>query len=256
MHYSTYKTKKQRNAKLPLKIQQVQKKSIQQFFFYLTLHFCVFNSGFKSEDLAEDLNIKNATYLATQASHYSIKYQGLPLGRLPMYSLTVSEILRLHLLSSGARINENGARWRYQQRGGYISEDDPGLRFRLEQPHIIKSLATHNVVQLSINDKLKILSCLMNQLLTYADVRDVIDQRLEQSKQAHADLKSMRVAERKRQQEYSNARIKVLQEEMPQSKIDAELENMERISERKRLEFERKVEKLSKSEREYLVLLG
>lgn len=214
------------------------------------------SSGFKSEQLAEDLTVTNATYLATQASHYSLKYQGLLLRRLPMYSLTVSEILRLHLLSSGARINENGARWRYQQRGGYISEDDPGLYFRLEEPHILKSLATHNVVQLSIKDKLKILSCLMNQLLTYADVRDIIDQRLEQSRQAHAELKSLRVAERKRKQEYLSSRIKVRQEELPESKIDAELDGMQRSSEKKRLEFERKVEKLVKAEKEHQILLG
>lgn len=173
-----------------------------------------------------------------------------------MYSLTVSEILRLHLLASGARINENGARWRYQQRGGYTCQDDPGLHFRLKQPHIIKSLATHNVVQLSIKDKLKILSCLMDQLLTYADVRDIIDHRMDQSKQAHTELKTMRAAEKRRQQEYLNARIKVRQEEMPESKIDAELESMKRSSEKKRLEYERKVEKLVKAERAHQVLLG
>lgn len=185
-----------------------------------------------------------------------MKHQGIPLSRLPLYSLTVSEILRLHLLSSGARINDNGARWRYQQRGGYTNEDDPGLHFRLEEPHIIKSLATHNIVQLSIKNKLKILSCLMNQLLTYADVRDIIEQRLEQTKQAHAELKSIRIAERKRQQQYLDARIKVRQEDIPENKIDAELENMKRISEKKALEHERKVEKLVKMEREYQVLLG
>lgn len=210
----------------------------------------------KSEVLAEDLTLTNATYLATQASLYSVKYQGLPLGRLPMYSLTVSEILRLHLLSSGARINENGARWRYQQRGGYTSEDDPGLHFRVHEPHIIKSLATHNVVQLPIGHKLKILSCLMNQLLTYADVRDIIDHRLEQSKQLHADLKSTKAAERKRQQEYLTARIKLRQQDMEENKIDAELENIKKISEKKRLEYERRIEKLIKAGREYRTLLG
>lgn len=173
-----------------------------------------------------------------------------------MNSFTVTEILRLHLLSSGARINENGARWRYQQRGGYTNEDDPGLHFRLKEPHIIKLLATHSVVQLPIKYKLKILSCLMEQLLTYADVRDIIDQRLEQSRQAHADLKSLRVAERKRQQEYLNARIKVRQEDIPESKIDAELESMKRIADKKQLEYERKVEKLIQAEKLYHVLLG
>lgn len=212
--------------------------------------------GVKSEKLAEDLNLTNATYLATQASLYSVRYQGLPLGRLPMYSLTLSEILRLHLLSSGARINENGARWRYQQRGGYTSEDDPGLHFRLHQPHIVKSLATHNVVQLPVGHKLKILSCLMNQLLTYADVRDIIDQRMEQSRQFHTDLKSTRAAERRRQQEYVASRIKLRQQEMPTNKLTEELEQIKNVSEKKRLEYERKIEKLLKAGREFQTLLG
>lgn len=111
-------------------------------------------------------------------------------------------------------------------------------------------------MQLPIKYKLKILSCLIDQLLTYADVRDIVDQRLDQSKQAHAELKTMRAAEKRRQQEYLNARIKVRQEEIPESKIDAELENMKRISEKKRLEYERKVEKLVKAERAYQVVLG
>lgn len=219
-------------------------------------HFAIACAGVKSEELATDLNLTKATYLATKASLYSAKYQGLPLGRLSLDAFTASEILRLHLLSSGARINENGARWRYQQRGGYTSEDDPGLHFRLHQPHILKSLATHNVVQLPPGDKLKILACLTNQLLTYADVRDVVDQRLDQSRQMHSELKSARIAERKRQQEYVNARVRLRQEEMPEGQIDAELDTLKKVSERKRLEYERKIEKIMKAGSEYRVLLG
>lgn len=70
-------------------------------------------------------------------------------------------------------------RFRYAQRGGYTSEDDPGLHLRLNQPNILKALAIHNVVQLPVSDKIQILSCLMNQLLTYADVRDIIEERID-----------------------------------------------------------------------------
>lgn len=194
--------------------------------------------------------------MATNASTYSIKHQGLPLGRLPMYPLTVSEILRLHLLSSGARINENGARWRYQERGGYTSEDDPGLHLRLHQPHILKALAVHNVVQLPIADKLKIITCLMNQLLTYADIRDVIEERLEQSKQKRTELKSAQVAERKREQEYLAAKIKLTRENKGDPNLMNELENLRKSADKKRIENERKIEKLLKTISENQTILG
>lgn len=69
--------------------------------------------------------------------------------------------------------------FRFSERGGYTSEDDPGIELIIRYPHILKSLAFHSVVQLSICDKIRIITCLMNQLLTYADVRDLIEERLE-----------------------------------------------------------------------------
>lgn len=80
----------------------------------------------KEKNISTTYSVEQGTHLATLASKWPIKYQGLPIARLPLYSLTVSEVLRLHLLASGARIKEHGARWRYQERGGYTNEDDPG----------------------------------------------------------------------------------------------------------------------------------
>lgn len=210
----------------------------------------------KSEDLAGSMNLTKVTYLATRASSYCIKSQGLPLGRLPLYSLTVSEILRLHLLSSGARINDIGARWRYQERGGYTSEDDPGLHLRLHQPHIIKALAVHNVVQLPVGDKLKIISCLINQLLTYADVRDLVEERLEQSRQMKLDLRMAQAAERRREQEYVTAKVKLKREGKENSNLETDLDNLKKATDRKRLENERKIEKLMKATSDYQIILG
>ena len=90
------------------------------------------------------------------------------------YSLT--EILRLHLESSGAYRSEKSLLWLYQQRGGYKLSDDPGLQFRMEEPQILEALATKMVYQLSFDEKMKILHCLMNQILSYATVRDEIDE--------------------------------------------------------------------------------
>ncbi|XP_019881429.2 bromodomain adjacent to zinc finger domain protein 1A isoform X2 [Aethina tumida] len=205
-------------------------------------------SEIKEEDVSNSLSLHEATNLATLASAWSTNYQGLPLSKLPLYSVTVSEVLRLHLLSSGARINETGARWRFQQRGGYTSEDDPGLYLRLHEPHIIKALSFHNVIQLSISDKVKIISCLMNQLMTYADVRDVIEERVDKNRQMKMELKAVHVAERKREQEYVTERAKIKREnkEAPKALAD-ELDKLEKSNERKQADIERKMDKCMKA---------
>lgn len=89
----------------------------------------------------------------------------------------MSEILRLHLVSSGAKGSELSSKWRYQQRGGYSSADDPGVQLRAEDPHILHSLATNAVYELVIGDKMKIVKCLCHQILTYASVRDVLEEK-------------------------------------------------------------------------------
>lgn len=174
-----------------------------------------------------------------------------------MYSLTVSEILRLHLLSSGARINEVGARWRFQQRGGYTSEDDPGLFLRQSEPRLLHSLGVYNVVQLSTDDKLKIITCLIDQLLTYADVRDIIEERIENVKQNKLDLKTIQFAEKKRCAEVISAKSKLKSEMNAGNRsLTLELDKIEKETLRQQAEYERKVEKLMRSTNEHQVILG
>ncbi|CAG2061512.1 unnamed protein product, partial [Timema podura] len=98
--------------------------------------------------------------------------------------------------------------FRYQQRGGYTSLDDPGLQLRIEHPHILRALSITSVCELPLGDKVKVLTCLINQILTYAVVRDVIDERGDKMKQIKADLKAMQVAESKKEREATALRIK------------------------------------------------
>ncbi|XP_066257550.1 bromodomain adjacent to zinc finger domain protein 1A isoform X2 [Euwallacea similis] len=211
----------------------------------------------KEENLSTTPTVKEGTHLATLASKWPLKYQGLPLSRLPLYSLTVSEVLRLHLLSSGARIKDNGARWRYAQRGGYTSEDDPGLHMRLHQTYILRALGTHNVVQLPINDKIKIILCLMNQILTYADVRDIIEEQIEKVKAAKIEFKALKVAKRKRELELVTQKTKLTKEMGDDAeKLKFALEKLEMANERKQAEMKRKMEKCSLLFNEKQTFLG
>ena len=65
--------------------------------------------------------------------------------KLPLDNFTLTEILRLHLLSSGAEANPGNAKFRYQQRGGYMPTDDAGLEFRRQEQDIIMDLGVENI---------------------------------------------------------------------------------------------------------------
>lgn len=199
-----------------------------------------------SEEINENLSLTDASHLATLALNWSKKFQGKPLNRLQISPMTVTEILRLHLLSSGARVNESAAKWRFQQRGGYTCTDDPGLELRIKYPQILKTLALHNVNQLSMGDKVKILKCLTDQLLTYADVRDAIDEKMEKFKQVKGDLRSLQAAEKKREQDLGSAKYKIKKEVENAEDRENQLKILTEEAETKRSEFEVKCKELTK----------
>lgn len=181
----------------------------------------------------------------------------MPTNRLPLYSLTVSEVLRIHLLSSGAKINEIGFKWRYAQRGGYTSEDDPGLQLRLNDAHILQALSVYNVVQLSIADKIKVITCLMNQLLTYADVRDIIEEQLDKERTIKVGLKSIRSEERKRHFEMATQRAKLKKEMVGNPEgLKTSLKELKEDVERRNISDQKRGETLMQSLTSSQVMLG
>uniref|UniRef100_A0A182KDU6 Bromodomain adjacent to zinc finger domain protein 1A n=1 Tax=Anopheles christyi TaxID=43041 RepID=A0A182KDU6_9DIPT len=124
--------------------------------------------------------------------HYSTK-----LSEMPIDSMTVSELLRLHFLTSGALVEEKAARHRYYTRGGYGSGDDPGLRLVCDYPHIIRALNWYSVYQLPVGDIIQILCCLIHQLLTYSGVRDLVEERIEKARVARNSYQTNRWAQRR-----------------------------------------------------------
>lgn len=219
-----------------------------------TVEFKTESSSLKQED---NLSNRKTGKMATLAMTWSQKHQGTPLSRLPLYSLTTSEVLRLHLLASGAPVNTQGAKWRYQQRGGYTNEDDPGLDLITNRPHILKSLGLHNVVQLAMNDKIQILTCLVNQLLTYADVRDIVEEEMEKSKQAKIEHRTIQINDRKTQQECLASKAKLRKQEgIDPEKLNKELALIETNAQRQRNDNEIKMKQLIQNACENQVVMG
>uniref|UniRef100_A0A182YH52 Bromodomain adjacent to zinc finger domain protein 1A n=1 Tax=Anopheles stephensi TaxID=30069 RepID=A0A182YH52_ANOST len=125
-------------------------------------------------------------------THYSTK-----LSEMPIDSMTVSELLRLHFLASGAVVEEKAAKHRYYNRGGYSSADDPGLRLVRDFPHILRALNSHSVYQLPLADIIQILCCLIHQLLTYSGVRELVEERVERARTARYSYQTNRYAQRR-----------------------------------------------------------
>lgn len=69
----------------------------------------------------------------------------------------------------------DGDTYRWQRRGGFTFADDAGVAFRHHEHGVMRALVTNNVYDFETADKLKILSTLCSQLLTYATTRDIID---------------------------------------------------------------------------------
>ncbi|XP_059088369.1 bromodomain adjacent to zinc finger domain protein 1A-like [Tigriopus californicus] len=150
--------------------------------------------------LGKDEDVANHIRLATAAAKWPFKTQGgQKLRELHLDQYTITEILRLHLQSGGAFRSEKLIMWLYQQRGGYRLSDDPALQLKMDDPQILEALTRRTVFELSCQDKLKILTVLMQQILTYATVRDEIDEKLNEYHEAKSELREHKIAENKRQ---------------------------------------------------------
>ena len=179
--------------------------------------------------LGKDEDIANQIRSATQMARWCMKHQGQPIKGLHMDEHSISEILRLHLESSGAYRSDKSLLWLYQQRGGYKLSDDPGLQFRMDEPQILEALTTHTVYELSLDDKMKILHCLKLQIMSYATVRDEIDEKFNELTEAKSELRNHQIGENKRKKEFEEAEKAKKKEEKIQKK-EEELKEKENPS--------------------------
>lgn len=166
----------------------------------------------------KDQEVAQALKQATETQFYTKKNLGLTLREVHLDHWSITEVLRLHLESSGAFRGNNLQNWRYNQRGGWKLSDDPGFQFCQEHPQIISSLHEKSVFELGITEKLKILGAMMNQMLTFAGVRDELDNRMESIHETKAELKAANAEENKRLNELDKERIRKKKEEKEKEK--------------------------------------
>lgn len=87
--------------------------------------------------------------VAALAAAWPQLHQGCSLKSLDLDSCTLSEILRLHILASGADVTSANAKYRYQKRGGFDATDDACMELRLSNPSLVKKLSSTSVYDLT-----------------------------------------------------------------------------------------------------------
>ncbi|KAK7504212.1 hypothetical protein BaRGS_00004516 [Batillaria attramentaria] len=163
----------------------------------------------------DDNNMSNNELLrsATIMAQVSQQTFGMPLRDTLLDQFTLTEVLRLHLMSSGARANSKNARFRYQQRGGYTSLDDPGLELRKQHPGLLRKLNNNNIFDLQPDDKVRLVMTLVQQVMSYAAVRDIVEESFDKLRVKKYDLKLLQWAEVRREREDAAAKYRRLMEE-------------------------------------------
>ncbi|XP_018590330.1 bromodomain adjacent to zinc finger domain protein 1A isoform X2 [Scleropages formosus] len=151
--------------------------------------------------------------VASLAAAWPQLYQGCSLKQLDLDSCTLSEILRLHILASGADCTSANAKFRYQKQGGFSATDDPCVELRLASPGLLKKLSCTAVYDLLPGEKLKILHALCGKLLTLVSTRDFIEDCAEEQRQAKQELRELKAEQHRREREEAADRVRKRKEE-------------------------------------------
>lgn len=113
-----------------------------------------------------------------------------------------------------------------------------------------------NVHEFEIDEKLKVATCLIHQLLTVASIRDIIEERYDKLHQAKKELKSFLLAEQRKEREEK--------EKMKEREKNNEIQLPKKVTrgnceeEKKKEEYENKLKELQEASRDaqMMVYLG
>uniref|UniRef100_A0A8C2M2K4 Bromodomain adjacent to zinc finger domain protein 1A n=1 Tax=Cricetulus griseus TaxID=10029 RepID=A0A8C2M2K4_CRIGR len=161
-----------------------------------------------TEALDEDADpTKSAlSAVASLAAAWPQLHQGCSLKSLDLDSCTLSEILRLHILASGADVTSANAKYRYQKRGGFDATDDACMELRLSSPSLVKKLSSTAVYDLTPGEKMKILHALCGKLLTLVSTRDFIEDYVDVLRQAKQEFRELKAEQHRKEREATAAR--------------------------------------------------
>ncbi|XP_040599014.1 bromodomain adjacent to zinc finger domain protein 1A isoform X2 [Mesocricetus auratus] len=186
-----------------------------------------------TEALDEDADpTKSAlSAVASLAAAWPQLHQGCSLKSLDLDSCTLSEILRLHILASGADVTSANAKYRYQKRGGFDATDDACMELRLSNPSLVKKLSSTSVYDLTPGEKMKILHALCGKLLTLVSTRDFIEDYVDVLRQAKQEFRELKAEQHRKEREAAAARIRRRKEEKLKEQEQKMKEKQEKLKE-------------------------
>ncbi|XP_069882637.1 bromodomain adjacent to zinc finger domain protein 1A isoform X1 [Dipodomys merriami] len=186
-----------------------------------------------TEALDEDADpTKSAlSAVASLAAAWPQLHQGCSLKSLDLDSCTLSEILRLHILASGADVTSANAKYRYQKRGGFDATDDACMELRLSNPSLVKKLSSTSVYDLTPGEKMKILHALCGKLLTLVSTRDFIEDYVDVLRQAKQEFRELKAEQHRKEREEAAARIRRRKEEKLKEQEQKMKEKQEKLKE-------------------------
>ncbi|XP_027275508.1 bromodomain adjacent to zinc finger domain protein 1A isoform X3 [Cricetulus griseus] len=186
-----------------------------------------------TEALDEDADpTKSAlSAVASLAAAWPQLHQGCSLKSLDLDSCTLSEILRLHILASGADVTSANAKYRYQKRGGFDATDDACMELRLSSPSLVKKLSSTAVYDLTPGEKMKILHALCGKLLTLVSTRDFIEDYVDVLRQAKQEFRELKAEQHRKEREATAARIRRRKEEKLKEQEQKMKEKQEKLKE-------------------------
>lgn len=104
---------------------------------------------------------------AAQDVQASIKQ---PLYDIDLDSNNVTEVLRLHLLQSGTYPKSRSV-----YNGWYSAREDPGLWLCMQEPELIKKLSDTSIFDLNMDERIKLIHALINQIFSFIGTRAYIE---------------------------------------------------------------------------------
>lgn len=120
---------------------------------------------------------------------------------------------------------------------------------RINESYLLRLLGHRNVCEIDLDDKIKIVTCLINQLLTFASIRDAIEERYDKIHQAKKELKLFLLAEQKKEREEKEK----LREREKEGKLEEEEQKPKKLTrsnceeEKKKEEYENKLKELQQA---------
>lgn len=146
------------------------------------------------------------------------KIHGQSVRHLPIDWMTLTEVLRLVLATSGYYTGASTHRHRLYTRGTYRGYEDAGFLFESRFPETMKKLETMTVFDLDPCERLELMKVIMSQLLSYGKFRTYTEDKQNEMYELRKELKKLKTWDEGQEKEAKEARITIEYEQEQEKK--------------------------------------